>query len=236
VRHGDGFTGHADDPDRAALFDAAMAGLSALEAPAIVEALALRGDELVVDLGGGSGALLRSVLRRHPEAKGRVVDLPHAVAAARSAMVEAGLDDRCDAVEGDLRSPAPPGGDAYVLKNVLHDWDDDAARRILEACAAGAGTGTRVLVIERLVPEVVDGRPGARSTVRMDLHMLVAQGGRERTEAEHRALLASAGLRVDAVRPAGGALAVVDAVVERVGHDQQVDAEGAEGVEGQARA
>jgi hypothetical protein len=210
VRQGDGFAdaGHAE---RAELFDAAMAGLSALEAPAIAEALGLHGHEVVVDLGGGTGVLLRAVLERHPQARGVLVDRPAAAAAARRAIGAAGLGDRCEVLVGDLFAEPPSGGDAYVLKNVLHDWEDGDARRILQACAAGMGPGARLLVVERLGPETLDSSPGHRGAARMDLHMLVAQGGRERTEPEHRQLLGSAGFEVVDVRPAGGTLAVIDA-------------------------
>ena len=214
VRGGDGFDALATDPGRRELFDAAMAGLSALEAPAVVEALALRGTELVVDLGGGSGALLRAVLVRHPEARGLLVDLAPAVAAASARLAGWGLAARCDAVVGDLFEAVPSGGDAYVLKSVLHDWDDDGARRLLARCAAGAGPAARVLIVERLAPGAAAATSEARSTARMDLHMLVAQGGRERTELELRELVASAGLRVTDVRRCTATLAVVEAIVD----------------------
>ncbi|WP_421119271.1 methyltransferase [Aquihabitans daechungensis] len=211
VRPGDGFADAGADPEGAAMFDDAMASLSALEAPTVVAALQLRGDELVVDLGGGSGMLVRAVVDRHPEARAMVVDLPGAVASARARFAAWGVEDRCEAVVGDLFGELPPGGDAYVLKSVLHDWDDDDARRILVRCVAAAGPDARIEVVERLVPERSERTAAARSTARMDLHMLIAQGGRERTEAELRSLLASAGLTVVEVRPAGS-VAVIEAV------------------------
>jgi hypothetical protein len=212
VRQGDGFAdaGHAE---RAALFDAAMAGLSALEAPAIAAALGLRGHEVVVDLGGGTGVLLRAVLERHPQTRGVLVDRSTSADAARRAIGAAGLGDRCEVVVGDLFAGPPSGGDAYVLKNVLHDWEDEDGRRILRACADTMGSRARLLVVERVVPALAASSPLDRAAARMDLHMLVAQGGRERTELEHRELLGSAGFDVVDVRPAGGALAVIEAMV-----------------------
>jgi hypothetical protein len=218
VRGGDGFSDRS--PEVAARFDAAMAALTAIDAPLLAAALRLRGDERVADVGGGRGTLLRAVLERHPGIRGLVVDLPSAVAGAPERFEGWGLANRLEVAAVDAFATVPPGADAYVLKSVLHDWDDDAARRILERCrvAATASDG-RVLVVERLAGDRAVATDVDRSTARMDLHMLVAQGGRERTEADLRALLAAAGLVVVDVRPATATLAVIDARVAPSGAD-----------------
>ena len=216
VRDGDGFSGRS--PELAGRFDDAMAALTAIDAPRLAAALQLRGDERVADVGGGRGTLLRAVLDRHPDARGLVVDLPSAVAGARAQIEAWGLAGRLDVAAVDAFDAVPSGADAYVLKSVLHDWDDEAARQILERCqVAAAASDGRVLVIERLTPDRAAATDVARSTARMDLHMLVAQGGRERTEAELRAVLADAGLVVVDVRPATSTLAVIEARVARDG-------------------
>jgi len=230
VRDGDGFSHRS--PELAGRFDDAMAALTAIDAARLAAALQLRGDERVADVGGGRGTLLRAVLERHPDARGLVVDLPSAVAGARGHIEAWGLADRLDVTAVDAFDAVPSGADAYVLKSVLHDWDDEAAHRILERCRdAAVARGGRILVIERLAPDRAVATDLARSTARMDLHMLVAQGGRERTEAELRAVLADAGLVVVDVRPATPTLAVIEARVAPAGG---AGADGGEGGSGGA--
>lgn len=216
VRAGDGFD--ARSPEDAALFDDAMAALTGLDAPAIAEALALHGDELVADVGGGRGTLLRAVLTRHPDARGLLIERPEAARKAVAHIGRWGLADRLEVVGADAFEEVRAGAGAYVLKSVLHDWDDELARRLLTRCrAAAAAADARLLVVERCAPDRADGSDRARSTARMDLHMLLAQGGRERTEDELRSLLASADLQVVDVRAATATLSVIEARVARPG-------------------
>jgi O-methyltransferase domain len=145
-----------------------------------LEALGFRGDETVVDVGGGNGSLLRSLLERHPEMRGVVLDLPETVRDEES------FGDRLTFVEGSFFDEVPRG-DVHVLSTILHDWDDESARRILETVRASAGE--RLLLIEAVI------RPGndPSGAKWLDLLMLVIAAGRERTEEEWRALLGSAG-------------------------------------------
>jgi len=186
----------AADPTRSASFDQQMAADVAAWAPDIVAAYDWGSLGHVVDVGGGNGALLATLLREHPDLRGTVLDLPGAAEAARKALTAAGLADRSAAVTGSFFDPLPPGAGGYLLCAVLHDWDDAAAHAILRRCAEAAGTNGRVFVVEKLVTDT-DNR------TEMDLRVLVYFGGRERGLAEITALAADAGLRVAAVHPAG---------------------------------
>jgi SAM-dependent methyltransferase len=147
----------------------------------------------IVDVGGGSGALLAAILEMNPGATGIVLDLPAAAAIARRRLAAAGLARRGRAVAGDFFRRLPPGGDVYVLAFVLHNWDDRRALAILKRCRPAMSLQARLVIIEVLVP-----RPGRPSPARLhDLEMLVfTPGGRERTPAEYRTLLSAAGFRL----------------------------------------
>lgn len=177
----------AEHPEERALFDRAMEGGRAEIADRLA-ALEWRGDETVVDVGGGTGTLLAELLERQPGLRGIVFDLPEAN------RDEADFRDRITYVPGNFFERAPEG-DAYVLSKILHDWDDDPAARILGAVRAGAPDGGRLLVLDSVV--VTGNEPS--SVKWLDILMLVLQRGRERTESEWRTLLEGAGFRVDEV-------------------------------------
>lgn len=170
-----------EHPEERALFDRAMeqGWQGRIER---LDAVGFRGDETVVDVGGGNGSLLRALLERHPELRGLVLDLPETV------RDEAAFGDRLTFVEGSFFDEVPPG-DVFVLSTILHDWPDEEARRILETVRAAATPGSRLVLIEAVV------QPGNEPSGAkwLDLLMLVIAGGRERTEAQWRVLLESAG-------------------------------------------
>jgi hypothetical protein len=174
----------------------AMASLSSVLAQAVVAAFDFRGFQTIADIGGGLGILLASILRAAPSARGVLFDLPHVVRGAGPVLAEAGVADRCQVSGGDALSGVPQGCDAYVIKHVIHDFDDSEAARILGHCASGLNAGGRVLLIETIVPET-----GVPSFAKLlDLEMLViTPGGIERTEAEFRELLARSGLVLDRI-------------------------------------
>ncbi len=176
------FDALAADPARLAAFRASMADRSAREAGAVVAAYDVSGFASVVDVGGGPGVLLRAVRERAPSADVLLVDRPEVVA---------GSD--LPAVGGDFFEQVPAGADAYLLSRVLHDWDDDAARRVLTVCRTAMRPDSVLLVVEAVLPERAAEDPAA---VRMDLTMLVLLHGRERTAAEYAALCGAAGLRL----------------------------------------
>jgi hypothetical protein len=168
-------------PDERALFDTAMEQGNERRVDRLAE-LDWRGDETVVDVGGGNGSLLLGLLERHPRLRGIVFDLPETV------RDESAFGDRCTFVAGDFFESVPHG-DVYVLSTILHDWDDERATAILRTIGTAATPGTRLLVLDAVVPRGNDPH-GAKW---LDLLMLAFAGGRERTEPERRALLASAG-------------------------------------------
>ena len=172
-------------------------------APAVLAVYDFSRFRTVVDVGGGNGTLLGALLAANPGLRGTIFDLPSGVAGARPHLEAAGLADRCEVVSGDFfADPLPSGGDAYVLKSVIHDWNDDRSRAILENCRRAMPAHGRLLIIEPVVPAKVDGSPAHRMMVLSDLNMLAVTGGRERTEPEFGVLLASAGFRLERVVPA----------------------------------
>ena len=190
----DGFEHLQHDADAALLFNRAMVSVSQPVAAALASEVDFAGVGHVVDVGGGRGALIAAVLRAHPRIQGTLFDMAHAVDAARAHLAEAGVADRCDVVGGDFFEAVPAGADAYLLKTVLHDWNDERCVVILACCARAMAASGQVLVIERLMPARYAVTAHDQGIARGDLNMLVAQNGRERTLDEYRALFAAAGL------------------------------------------
>jgi hypothetical protein len=186
------------DAEAARAFDAAMAGYTAMMANAVVAKYDFDVYGTVVDVGGGSGALIAAILDRFPRPRGVTFDLPHVSERARAALDRASLAGRAEVVGGDFFASVP-AGDCYTLKHILHDWNDDKSRAIVRTLRKSIRPGGRVCVIESLIP------PGnAPSPAKLfDLNMLVMAGGRERTEAEYAALFAATGFRLTRVVPCG---------------------------------
>jgi SAM-dependent methyltransferase len=194
----------ADHPAEASIFNRAMAAGSALKLASLDQLD--WSDQLVVDVGGGTGGLLSGLLARHPALRGIVVDLPHSEAAALETFAAAGVADRATFLSGDFFEAVPAGGDAYVLSHILHDWDDEPAHRILRAIRDAAGDGARLAILDNVLG---DG-PGELVPKLIDLHMLVLVGGRERTRDEWERLLAAAGFSLERVYT-DGPLAAIEA-------------------------
>ncbi len=194
-RRRQGFAHLDDDAATAALFNRAMRDLTAPIAAVFAERIDLGANARVVDVGGGEGELLAGLLMRHPQATGRVFDLAHAADAATRRFAEGGLTARATFVAGDFFAAVPGNADVYLLKSVLHDWGDNDAVRILRSVAAAMAPSARLFVLERLPPEQAGSSPIDRAIARSDLNMLVATGGRERSEVRYRQLLEASGLR-----------------------------------------
>ncbi|HEY0695410.1 MAG TPA: methyltransferase [Kribbella sp.] len=179
----------AANPQMSASFDARMAAGTDYDIDAAM-GYDWSGVRHVVDVGGGTGALLAEVLRANRDIRATLVDLPDTVERGRQYLAERGLDTRCEFVGQSFFDPLPAGGDAYVLRRVVHDWGDDDALLILRRCAEAAGQHGRVVVIES------NGGSGDDSArfAEMNLRMLVLSGGRERTVEDYIALAAEAGL------------------------------------------
>lgn len=197
----------AAQPDLGEAFDALMGTRLRSEAPAIAAGYDWGALRHVVDVGGGNGTLLAAILTAHPSLRGTLVDLAAPARAARCALADAGVGDRCEIIEASFFEPLPAGADAYILSGVLHDWDDMHALAILRRCATAAGMTGRVLVIEHAH---VDGAPESEMHTAADLRMLAYTGGRERTLSELEQLGADAGLRVSEAAPATRYRSVID--------------------------
>src|SRR3546814_176009 len=181
----------ARHPEAAEVFDAAMTSRGSLEDRAIADAYDFS-TGTIVDVGGGRGSLLITLLQRNPAARGLLFDLPHVAAGAAAPIRDAGLEDRCRIVSGDFLDRVPAGGDLYLVKKVIHDWDDERARTILANCRAAIADGGSILVMAEVI---LPGNGPAFGTL-LAPHMLAqTPGGRERTEAELSTLRDSAPLQ-----------------------------------------
>jgi hypothetical protein len=197
-------------PEQIANFNRSMRELTGLIAPFLAKAYDFAGARRIVDVGGGFGQLLVPVLRANPSLRGVVYDLPGCADGARKLMAEEGLDARCEFEGGDFFASVPAGADLYLIKSVIHDWDDAHACKLLERVREAMKPDAKLLVLEWPIPERVG--PQDAGIVATDLNMLVIAGGLERTEAEYRALLASVGLRVERVIPTPAGMAILEAV------------------------
>lgn len=185
-----------------------MTGLSRGVTEAVLKAYDFTQFASVVDVGGGQGALLAAILAKHASVRGVVFDQPQVVAGAGPVLRAAGVAERCQAVGGDFFEAVPDGGDAYVLKSILHDWEDEQATAILRTCRRAIGPGGKLLVIER---EISPPNEGARAKFG-DLQMMVGAGGRERTREEWTSLFAAGGFRLMGVTPTENSWRVIEGV------------------------
>jgi hypothetical protein len=206
--HGQGVWDYRlDHPEESAIFDAAMTSQSRFVAHAVLDAYDFGRFTTVIDVGGGRGAFLAAVLRRCPNVRGVLFDQPHVVAGAPELLRTAAVEDRCDVVPGSFFDAVCSGGDAYVLKNVIHDWPDAQALTVLQTCRAATEAAAVLLLVERVIPGPNEGLDAAFS----DLNMLVSPGGQERTEEEYAALLDAAGFRLTTVVPTASDVSVIEA-------------------------
>ncbi|MDT0319651.1 methyltransferase [Streptomyces millisiae] len=178
-------------PELSAEFNASMSESTRATAATLPDSYDFGRYRTVVDVGGGDGTLLAAVLRAFPSVRGVVHDTPRGLAQAAGTMERAGLTDRFSAVTGDFFASVPEGGDLYLLKSVIHDWDDERCVTILRNCRQALPAHGRVLIVERVMPPVVD--PTVAGWYLSDLNMLVNLGGRERTREEFTTLCEEAG-------------------------------------------
>jgi hypothetical protein len=188
-----------ENAEEAALFAESMADLSALTVRGAVAAFDTAGASTVVDVGGADGQFALELMAAHPGLQGQVLDLPHAAERASQEAARRGLSDRFTAVAGDFFEKVP-AADLYLLKTVLHDWDDERATTILRNCRTATGNGGRALVVETVVGEI--GKPDF--AVLSDMGMLAVTGGMERDLEEFDVLFAAAGWRRVRISPVGG--------------------------------
>jgi cyclopropane fatty-acyl-phospholipid synthase-like methyltransferase len=196
--------------EEAQVFNTAMTSFSAQTIPAVLEVYDFSGIGTLMDVAGGHGYLLTSILQKYPKMRGVITDLAHVVNGAESRIQELGLSDRCTACAGDFFQSVPSGVDAIIMKHIIHDWDDERAITILTNCRKALPANGKVILLESVLPEGNEPHFGKI----LDLEMLALPGGLERTEAEYRRLFEKAGLRLNRVVPTKSPLSVVDAVVE----------------------
>jgi len=184
----------AQHPRETAVFANAMEGFSAPEVELIVAAWDFASARRIADIGGGSGKLLAGILRAHPSAHGLLIDQESVLAEARQLLQREAVLERCELCVGSFFAELPGGCDTYLLKHVLHDWSDERARAILLQVASAMTPSSTLLIIEQVMSDAPDPEPAKF----LDVFMLaLTEGGRERTHAQHRALLESAGLRLE---------------------------------------
>lgn len=197
---------YKDQPEEGAAFTQAMHGFTSGIVKEVVQVVDTLNVKLAADVGGASGTLLHSLMAANPHLHGIVVDLPEVVGSAESAAHELGLSNRSSAVPSNFFEYVP-AADLYLLKHILHDWNDDEAVSILKRCRESIRPGGKIVVIEILVGEVSEPALGPL----MDLNMMVLLTGRERTLDEYRRLIEKAGFRLSKVKPIRSPMVVIEA-------------------------
>jgi hypothetical protein len=200
----------AQDPEEAANFDAAMANITRLIAVAVAAAYDFTPFGTVVDVGGGNGALLIGLLQANPALRGMIFDLPAAAERATKNIAASALTERCRAVGGDFFKDVPGGGDAYLLKHVVHDWNDEQAVAILKNCHRAMPAHGKLLIVEGVYPRRIEQSLESRGAAANDVNMLVNTGGRQRSEAEFRSLYDAAGFTVTRIVPTQARVSVIE--------------------------
>ncbi len=196
----------SEHPDQSQTFDAAMTGVHGRETQAILDAFDFSAIRVLADLGGGNGTNLIGVLGQNPDMRGILFDLPDVVERARTAIEAAGLIDRCDLVGGSFFESIPGGADAYMLRHIIHDWDDDKATAILRNVRSAMHDDAALLLVESVIAPGND-----PSFVKLlDLTMLVAPGGAERTSQEYNRLYEAAGFRLTRIVPTAAEVCVIE--------------------------
>jgi hypothetical protein len=199
----------AGNPELTALFDEAMATVASWSASAVAAAIDFSQFGRIVDIGGGNGALLIGLLEAYPRSRGVVFDQPHAVARAQQRITSAGLEERCDVIAGNFFEGVPSGGDAYLLRHVLVDWDDERATTILRNCRTAMPQHGQIMILEGTYPARIALSASCQKAAGHDVNMLVCTGGRLRTEEEFRGLLAASGFRLLRVVPTTADVSVI---------------------------
>jgi ubiquinone/menaquinone biosynthesis C-methylase UbiE len=208
VHNEEGFAFFEKNPEAGEIFNRAMSSFSGLATEAVIEAYDFAGVETLVDIAGGHGRMLTGILDANPNTRGILFDLPHVIAGAREKVAASTAAERIELVEGDFFASVPRGGDAYIMKHIIHDWDDERALAILKNIKQAMNPGGRVLLIEAII---ADGNNQDFGKL-LDIEMLVSPGGKERTATEYRELFAGAGLKLARIVPTKSPYSVLEAV------------------------
>jgi hypothetical protein len=202
----------SQNPEAGQIFDQAMTGIHGGETRPMIEAGNFPSFETIIDIGGGNGSTLLEVLRAAPQTRGIVFDLPPVVERTRGLIEQAGLAHRCTAEGGSFFESVPKAGprDAYLLRHIIHDWDDEKSVAILRTCRAAAHPGAKILVIESVIPPGNEPHPGKW----LDLIMLVTPAGRERTAEEFQRLFGEAGIEFTRIVPTASPVSIIEGTVK----------------------
>ena len=191
----------------AGVFNQAMTDLSRLDSRAVAEAYAFEGMRTIVDVGGGHGLLLATILQRHPHLTGTLYEMPVVVEGAKQGPLGPVMD-RCKLVVGDMFASVPAGADVYIMKHIIHDWPDETAIGLLKNCRQGVNAGGKLLVVDA----VIDPGNGFNFAKFLDLEMLIFPGGLERTETQFREILSAAGWKLERVIATASGVSIVEGV------------------------
>ena len=194
------------NPEQAKVFDAAMVGVHGRETAAMTDAYDLSSIGVLADIGGGNGSLLTTVLKKYPSMRGILYDLPGVTERAKANLQSAGLTDRCKVIGGSFFESIPVGADAYLMRHIIHDWDDEKATTILRNVHQAIGKEGRLLVVEGVIPPGNDPCFGKL----LDLTMLTIPGGKERTEEEYRTLFKAGGFALTQIVPTNAEVSVIE--------------------------
>lgn len=198
----------SENPDKARIFDAAMVGIHGRESDVVLEAYDFSDAGVVADIGGGNGSQITRILKKHTDVKGLLFDLPHVIERAKTPIESAGLSERCQLVGGSFFEAVPEGANVYLMRHIIHDWDDEKSLTILRNCHQAMSADAKLLIVESVIPPGNEPFGGKF----LDLVMLLIPGGKERTEEEYRELLDKAGFKLTQVIPTSSEVSIVEAV------------------------
>lgn len=196
----------ATHPENAKLFNQSMTDLTSVVEPAVVGAYDFKPFQRIVDIGGGHGSFISSILKNNPHLEGILYDAPQVIEGAQERVAARGLNGRCQLVAGDFFSSVPDGGDLYLMKHIIHDWDDEKCITILRNCRRAMNEQGRVIVVDQVVPQ--GNAPSLGKFT--DLLMLVMVGGKERTEEEFRTLFNAAGLKLTRIIQTQSPMSIIE--------------------------
>ena len=197
-----------DHLDKARIFDAAMVGIHGRESNAVHDAFDFSKIGTLADIGGGNGSQLIALLKSHPNMKGILFDLPHVIDRAKTQIDSAGLSNRCRLVAGDFFQNVPDGADAYFMRHIIHDWEDEKSLTILRNCHRAMPAHGKLLLVESVIPPGNEPFGGKF----LDLVMLLMPGGKERTRNEYQTLFEKAGFTLSQIVPTSTEVSIIEAV------------------------
>lgn len=202
----------AQDPEKAAVFNAAMQSRSEEIRAGVASAYDWARFRSIIDVGGGRGTLMAGLLKAHSNLRGTVFDVDAGLAETEAYLKGQGVRDRCEIVSGSFFESIPAGHDAYVLKSIVHDWNDEKAGAILASVRKAMAAQARLILVEHVMPARPETSVGSRRIFVDDIQMLVMLDGQERTEVEYRTLMQRAGLRLTRVLPTDSIFHLIEGV------------------------